>query len=77
MASVAQSVEHRTVDAAVAGSSPVARPKKTGLWAGFVLLRRMQDPVLVEFFYTLNSGSCILLLISVFLGSRIQDNFSD
>ena len=26
MASVAQSVERRTVDAAVAGSSPVARP---------------------------------------------------
>ena len=36
MASVAQSVEHRTVDAAVAGSSPVARPRKrTGLEAGF------------------------------------------
>ena len=28
MAGVAQLVEHRTVDAAVAGSSPVARPIK-------------------------------------------------
>lgn len=39
MAGVAQSVEHRTVDAAVAGSSPVARPiKKTGQKTGFSLL---------------------------------------
>jgi hypothetical protein len=38
MASVAQLVEHRTVDAAVAGSSPVACPnKKTGLKAGFLV----------------------------------------
>ncbi len=36
MAGVAQLVEHRTVDAAVAGSSPVARPtKKTGPGTGF------------------------------------------
>ena len=39
MAGVAQSVERRTVDAAVAGSSPVARPiKETGPVTGFLLL---------------------------------------
>ncbi len=35
MARVAQLAEHRTVDAAVAGSSPVSRPYLTGFPAGF------------------------------------------
>jgi hypothetical protein len=39
MASVAQLVERRTVDAVVAGSSPVVRPEKTGLSTGFVFLQ--------------------------------------
>ena len=52
MAGVAQLVEHRTVDAAVAGSSPVARPiKKPVIRPVFLLnliafssLSRFPDP---------------------------------